>query len=132
MNNTTSWYSSIIKPSWAPPSWLFGPVWTVLYIIIFISFGSVFYKFFHKQIPFIVFLPFILNLIFNFLFSPIQFGLQNNYLATLDILLVLGTLIWLIVSIWPYMKWVALANIPYLIWVCFATILQITITVLNK
>lgn len=132
MNDSASWYSSLIKPTWAPPSWLFGPVWSVLYLLIFISFGSVFYKFFHKQIPFAVVLPFILNLIFNFLFSPIQFGLQNNYLAMVDIILVLGTLIWLMIAIYPYMKWVVFINIPYLIWVSFATVLQISITLLNK
>jgi translocator protein len=132
MNNTTSWYSSLIKPTWAPPSWLFGPAWSLLYLLIFISFGSVFYKFFHKQIPFIVVLPFILNLFFNFIFSPIQFGLQNNYLAMIDIILVLGTLVWLMISIYPYMNWVVFINIPYLLWVSFATVLQITITILNK
>ncbi len=132
MNNTTSWYSNIIRPTWAPPSWLFGPVWAVLYIIIFISFGNVFYKFLNKQIPFIVVLPLVLNLIFNLLFSPIQFNLQNNYLAAIDIILVLGTLIWLMIAIWPYMKWVAIVNIPYLLWVLFATVLQITITYLNR
>ncbi len=132
MNNTASWYANLIKPTWAPPSWLFGPVWSVLYLLIFISFGSVFYKFFQKQIPFIIILPFALNLIFNFLFSPIQFGLQNNYLAMIDIILVLGTLIWLMISIYPYMKWVVFINIPYLIWVSFATVLQISITILNK
>lgn len=132
MNNTTSWYSSLIKPTWAPPSWLFGSAWSLLYLLIFISFGSVFYKFFHKQIPFIVVLPFILNLFFNFIFSPIQFGLQNNYLAMIDIILVLGTLVWLMISIYPYMNWVVFINIPYLLWVSFATVLQITITILNK
>lgn len=132
MNNATSWYSTLIRPTWAPPSWLFGPVWSVLYILITISFGSVFYKFFHKQIAFIVVLPFILNLIFNLLFSPIQFGLQNNYLAAIDIVFVLGTLIWAIVAIWPHMKWVAIMNIPYLVWVCFATVLQFTVTYLNR
>ncbi len=132
MENTTNWYGSIIKPTWAPPSWLFGPVWSLLYFLIAISFGSVFYKFFSKQIPFIVLLPFILNLLFNFLFSPIQFILQNNYLAAIDIVLVLGALIWAMVSIYPYAKWVVYMNIPYLIWVSFATILQFTVTYLNR
>lgn len=132
MDNTTNWYSSLIKPTWAPPSWLFGPVWSVLYIIITISFGFVFYKFFNKQIPAIILLPFILNLIFNFLFSPIQFVLQNNYLAAIDIALVLITLVWALIVIYPYAKWVAIVNIPYLIWVCFATVLQFTVTYLNR
>ncbi len=132
MNETSTWYSSIIKPSWAPPSWLFGPVWSVLYAIIAISFGAVFYKVFTKQLPFLVALPFILNLIFNFAFSPIQFALKNNMLAAIDILLVLVTLIWSLYAIYPHMRWVAFVNIPYLLWVLFATVLQITITILNK
>lgn len=132
MNNTYTWYQTLIKPSWAPPPWLFGPVWTVLYVIIAISFGTVFYKTFTKEIPWIIALPFALNLLFNFAFTPIQFGLKNNLLASLDILLVLGTLIWALYVVWPYLRWVMYANIPYLLWVLFATILQLTITYLNK
>jgi tryptophan-rich sensory protein len=129
---TQTWYSQLIKPTWAPPSWLFGPVWSVLYVLIFISFGTVFYKVINKQISFIIALPFILNIVFNLLFSPIQFTLQNNYLAALDIVLVLGTLIWAMIVIYPYAKWIALINIPYLLWVCFATVLQFTVTYLNR
>ncbi len=131
MNTTFEWYQNIIKPSWSPPSFVFGPVWAILYIVIFISFGTVFYKFFTKEIPWMVVLPFILNLVFNFLFSPLQFGLRNNLLASIDIILVLGTLVWAMFAIWPHAKWIALINIPYLLWVCFATVLQVTITYLN-
>lgn len=129
--NTYSWYQELIKPSFAPPSWIFGPVWTVLYIIIFGSFGTVFYKAFTKQIPFVVIVPFVLNLIFNFAFTPLQFGLKSNILAAIDILLVLMTLIWALIAIWPHIRWVAYVNIPYLVWVIFATILQLSITYLN-
>jgi tryptophan-rich sensory protein len=126
------WYQTLLKPAWAPPSWLFGPVWSILYVIIAGTYGYVVYLFFTKKIPFIVLLPFILNLIFNVLFTPLQFGLQNNYLAAVDIVLVLGTLVWALVVIFPYAKFVTYANIPYLLWVCFATVLQITITVINR
>ena len=127
-----NWYSTLIKPTWAPPSWLFGPVWTFLYALILISFGRVFLMFFKKQIPFTVFLPFILNLIFNFSFTPLQFGLQSNTLAAIDILLVLGTLAWAMVAIYPYARWITYIQTPYLLWVSFATVLQLTITYLNK
>lgn len=132
--NSYIWYQSLTKPFWSPPAWLFGPVWTVLYIIIAISFSAVFYKAFTKQISWLVALPFALNLIFNFAFTPIQFGLKNNLLASLDILLVLVTLVWALYAVWqasPNLRWVVYVNIPYLLWVTFATCLQLTITYLN-
>ncbi|MEI6480103.1 MAG: TspO/MBR family protein [bacterium] len=132
MKNSYNWYSTLIKPSWAPPSWLFGPVWSVLYAVIAVSFGTVFYKAFTKQIPWIVALPFVLNLAFNFAFTPLQFGLKNNLLSAIDILCVLGTLVWAMIAIFPYNQWIMFAQIPYLLWVSFATILQLTITYLNK
>jgi tryptophan-rich sensory protein len=104
----------------------------MLYALIFISFGKVFLMFFQKQIPFIIILPFILNLIFNFSFTPLQFGLQNNLLAAVDILLVLGTIIWAMVAIYPYARWITYIQIPYLLWVFFATVLQLTVTYLNR
>ncbi|MFH1089911.1 MAG: TspO/MBR family protein [Candidatus Uhrbacteria bacterium] len=128
---TQLWYQSLIKPTWAPPAWLFGPVWTVLYLIIIVSFGYVVRLFLKKKISGLVLLPFVLNVVFNLLFSPIQFSLQNNLLASVDIILILGTLIWALVAIYPRAKWVTLVNIPYLLWVSFATVLQITVTVLN-
>jgi tryptophan-rich sensory protein len=88
--------------------------------------------FFQKKVSFIVILPFILNLIFNFAFTPLQFGLKNNLLAAVDVILVLGTLIWAIIAIYPHARWVAYIQIPYLLWVSFATVLQLTITYLNK
>ncbi|MEI6304631.1 MAG: TspO/MBR family protein [Candidatus Taylorbacteria bacterium] len=133
--NNYNWYSQLIKPTWSPPSWLFGPVWTVLYVIIAVTFGTVFYKTFTGKLSWIVALPFILNLIFNFAFTPLQFGLKNNLLAAVDILLILGTLIWALYAVWhasTELRFIVYANIPYLLWVSFATSLQLTITVLNR
>jgi len=130
--NTYNWYSTLLKPTWAPPSWVFGPVWTILYAIIAVTFTTVFYKVYTKEIPAIVALPFALNLVFNFSFTYFQFGLKNNLLASIDIVLVLATLIWALVAIYPHVKWIAYANIPYVIWVCIATTLQLTITWMNR
>ncbi|QQR82807.1 tryptophan-rich sensory protein [Candidatus Campbellbacteria bacterium] len=129
---TYTWYQELIKPTWAPPSWLFGPVWSVLYIGIALSFGYVVYLFTKGRISFFVLLPFLLNIVFNLAFTPIQFGLRNNLLAGVDVLFVLGTLVWAMVVIYPHMRWVTYAQIPYLVWVCFATTLQFTVTYLNK
>jgi tryptophan-rich sensory protein len=131
MNKTQALYQTMIKPGWAPPAWIFGPVWTILYLIIAVTFGAVFYKAFRGKVPLTVALIFVLNLFFNFAFMPLQFGLHNFTLASLDILLVLGTLVWALIAIFKDMPWVSYANIPYLLWVTFATILQLTITFLN-
>jgi tryptophan-rich sensory protein len=87
--------------------------------------------FFEKKVPFVVLLPFVLNIFFNLIFTWIQFGLKNLPLASVDILLVLGTLVWAMVAIYPYAKWITWIQMPYLLWVCFATVVQITITFLN-
>ena len=134
MDSTSSaaWYAQLIKPFFAPPASVFGPVWTVLYLIIAVSFGYVLLQALKRRHPFSVLLPFLLNLVFNLAYTPIQFGLKNNALASVDILLVLGTLVWALLAVWPRARWVALVNIPYLLWVAFATVLQLSITWLNR
>lgn len=122
------WYSKLNKPKWSPPSYLFGIVWPILYVLIIISFGFVFINIYRGNIPFIIVLPFILNIILNILFSPIQWGLKNNVLATIDILLMLITLIWIMVSIYTYYQWITYIQIPYLLWISFALVLQFEIT----
>lgn len=128
---TYEWYQQLVRPSWAPAASVFGPVWSVLYAIIAISFGYVFIQYFQKRLPGKVALPFVLNLVFNFAFTPIQFGLHNNLLAAVDIVLVIITLLWAMKVIYPRARWVAWAQIPYLLWGLFATALQFSITYLN-
>lgn len=132
MNTSFSWYQQLLKPSWAPPSWLFGPVWSVLYLIIALSFGSVLFQVLAGKLPRSLAVPFLLNLVLNALYSPVQFGLRNNYLGSIVILSILASLIWTMISIWKYQPWVSYVNIPYLLWVSFATILQLTLTYLNR
>lgn len=130
--NTFDWYQSLEKPRWAPPASAFGIAWSIIYPIIFVTFGWVFFQAFRRDIPWMVALPFALNLAFNFAFTPIQFGLRNNWLALADILAVIATLIWAVIAVWPHARWVALAQIPYLGWGLYATALQFSITLMNR
>ena len=126
------WYAQLAKPAWAPPARAFGPVWTILYIGIAVTYGAAVYLFATAQVTWLVLLPCVLNLVFNAAFTPVQFKLRNNVLALVDIVLVLLTLIWALVRIYPIAPWIAWVNIPYLLWVGFATVLQASITRLNR
>ena len=131
-NSSAAWYAQLVKPFFAPPASVFGPVWAVLYVVIAISFGYVLLQYLKRRFPLAVLLPFVINLLANLAYTPIQFGLKNNALASVDIVLVLGSLIWAMVAIWQRARWVALVNLPYLLWVAFATVLQLSITWLNR
>jgi translocator protein len=130
--DVATWYAQLAKPAFAPPAWLFGPVWTALYIVIALSFGWVLVQTLQRRLPLAVLLPFALNAVFNLAFMPIQFVLRSNLLASIDIALVLATLAWAMAAIWLHARWVALANLPYLLWVVFATVLQLSITWMNR
>ena len=127
-----SYYVSQKLPPLSPPSWIFGVVWPFLYLLIIISYGMVFYKWFRGEIGFLFALPFIINLISNLTFTYLQFGLKNNALALIDIIIILITIIITIILLWQNYRLLAYMQIPYLIWVSFATYLQIGLTILNR
>ena len=129
--NYSSWYARLKKPAWAPPETLFGQVWSILYPIIFGVNIYILYLLSTGKISWKVALPFWINLALNFLFTPLQFGLRNQILSSIDIALVFLTIIWCMIAIWPHNKWVALLFVPYLVWVAIASVLQINITLLN-
>lgn len=125
-------YRNYKLPPLSPPSYLFGIVWPILYILIIISYGFVFYQSFYRNIPGLITLPFIINLIANGLFTYFQFKLKNNLLASFDIIIILATIIITMILIWPYFHFVTYLQIPYLVWVSFATYLQLGVTILNR
>jgi tryptophan-rich sensory protein len=84
-----------------------------------------------KEISFIVLLPFIINVVANIAFTPIQFGLRSLTGATVCILIVWATIIWSMAAIWPHNRIVAFLFIPYLLWVSLASVLQLSITSSN-
>ena len=125
------WYNGLAKPSWTPAPPTIGLIWQILYPIILVTFGFVCGQAFRGKVPWWVAVPFAINLVANLAFTPIQFGLRNLPLASVDILLVWTTIIGTIIVVWPYYRWVAVTQVPYLIWVSLATVLQLSITWMN-
>lgn len=125
------WYSELIKPSWTPSGATIGFIWQCLYPVILVCFGFVIYEAIRGKVSWMVAMPFVINLIANVIFTPIQFGWRNLPLAALDIVVVWGTILWCMVAAWPHFKWVSIAQVPYLIWVSIATVLQLSITYWN-
>jgi len=125
------WYTSLAKPAWTPAPATIGLIWQILYPVILVSFGFVFVQAFRKKLPWLVALPFAINLVANLVFTPIQFGMRNLPLASVDILIVWATIIWMVVAVWRQYRWVAFAQGPYFVWVSLATVLQLNITAMN-
>ena len=79
------WYNALEKPSWTPAPATIGLVWQILYPIIAITFGFVFWQTLRQKLPWLVALPYAINLAANLVFTPIQFGWRNLPLAAADI-----------------------------------------------
>lgn len=125
------YYASIKKPFFAPPEWVFGLAWGIIYPLLAIAGIVIIYLFFKKQISFYMVGLFFINLLANLAFTPIQLELQNVALASLDILIVLGTLVYFEYLIYRKSKAVFILLLPYLFWGAFATALQISIWIIN-
>ena len=130
--STKSWYKKLKKPPFAPPDWVFGPVWTTLYIIIVITYGFIMMKYIKGELPLWLILLFAVNLVSNVVYSPIQFGLRNNEAALVDVAILDLTLIAAMAGIFQFYPWITYALIPYLAWVYAASVLQISVTYLNR
>lgn len=131
--NWKPWYDSLTKPTWTPSGEIIAIIWWILYPIIIISYSYVFYRAFFAQrrIPRHVAVPFFVNLFANLAFIILFFSVNNLWLATIDIFIVLITIIWSMLAIWQYKKIVALVLFPYLIWVLIALVLQLLILAMN-
>lgn len=123
-----TWYNGLTKPSWTPAPSTIGIIWQILYPIIAVSFGFVFVQAIRQKLSWKVALPFAINLVANLAFTPIEFGLRSLPLASLDILVVWSTIIWMMRAVWPHYRWVAVAQLLYFVWVSIAMALQLSIT----
>ena len=129
-SSVDTWYMSINKPSFNPPNWLFAPVWTLLFVLIGISFYLVWSKDFenNKSLALPIYGS---NLILNLLWSLLFFGLKSPYLAFIEIIILWFVILGNIIVFYRTSKASGLMLIPYLLWVSFASVLNYYIYILN-
>jgi len=135
-SSVKGWYVTLVKPSFNPPSWLFGPVWTVLYIMMGIALYLVWTKAGAKKSVKGKGLKagmklFFIQLWLNFMWSLLFFGLKNPLVALVDIVILWAMILLTIISFWKLEKKAAYLLIPYILWVSFATALNLAIVLLN-
>lgn len=125
------WYAQLRKPSWNPPSWVFGPVWTALYFMMATAAWLVWRRggFTARARPLGLFL---VQLIFNALWSWLFFGLKNPVLALVDIVLLWLAIAGTLAAFYRAYRPAGWLLIPYLAWVSFATVLNATLWWLNR
>jgi len=133
VSDFSTWYDALAKPKWTPAPSVIGTIWTIIYPLIAVATVATIVKVVRGDLPRIVLIPLVLNLASNAAFTPIQFGLRNLPLATVDIAVVLVTIVWWLALAWrPGSEWIALVLAPYLVWVSIASVLQVSITLANR
>lgn len=123
------WYQTLNKPSFNPPNFLFGPVWTTLYILMGVSLYMVIRSDNSSKRSAMV--VFAVQLILNFFWSIIFFSMHNISFALLEISTMWAGILAMIISFYRISKTAALLQVPYLLWVTFATVLNAAILYLN-
>lgn len=126
-----SWYTTLIKPSFNPPNWIFGPVWTFLFILMGISLYIVWTSDINKNKKRVAMVVFFGHLVLNTLWSIIFFGLNNPFFAFVEIVI-----LWISILITAFLffrikKIAGILFIPYIVWVSFASVLNFSIWQLN-
>ena len=132
-SNVETWFVTVAKPSFNPPSWLFGPVWTTLYVMMGIAFFLVWKnETVQKSIKQKAIILFTIQMLLNFLWSFIFFQQHEIGWALVDIILLWIFILLTIFSFAPISKTAAWLLVPYISWVSFATILNFAIWQLNR
>lgn len=125
-----TWYDGLAKPAWTPPGWLFGPVWTVLYLMIAIA-GWLVWQADGLETNWPARWLWAAQLLFNGLWSPVMFGAQQIGLALVVIAAMWITIAGFIIATWGTHRTAALLFVPYLIWVSYASALNFSIWRMN-
>lgn len=129
VSSIESWYGTLVKPSWNPPSWLFGPVWTLLYVLMGISCYLIWKSDHRLKKPLLKL--FAVQLILNALWSPAFFGMQSPLTGLIVIVPLLVAIFLCIIQFKRVSSWASGLMVPYLLWVAFATALNTAILIFN-
>ncbi|MDO9417657.1 TspO/MBR family protein [Pararhizobium sp.] len=121
------WYQALNKPAFNPPNWIFGPVWSILYVMIGIVGARAFIGYRNTASMRL----WIVQLLLNFAWSPLFFGLRDISSALIVILILLVPIIAFIIATWNRDRLAAWLFVPYLAWVSFATLLNGSIYLMN-
>ena len=127
-----SWYAAIKKPALNPPSWIFAPVWTILYIMIGASASLIWNKGLGNNDVRMALTVFVLQLALNFAWSPAFFGMKSPLMGLVIIILMWCAILATIMLFYRVSQPAAYLLVPYLLWVSFATYLNASIYFLNK
>jgi translocator protein len=125
--NIPNWYVGLAKPSWTPPDWLFGPVWSALYLSMAVAAWLVWLKG-DAVTPMILF---AVQLVFNAAWSWLFFGMHNPGASFIDIVLLWAAIVATTIAFWRRSLVAGLLFVPYLAWVSFAAVLNFAIWRLN-
>ena len=125
------WYASLQKPSFSPPNWIFGPVWTFLYLLMGISLYFVWNNKTEKKYKKIGLILFFIQLFLNTLWSIIFFGLKFPQFAFIEIIFLWGSILFTIIYFNKILKLAGWLLIPYILWVSFASVLNYFIVIIN-
>jgi tryptophan-rich sensory protein len=130
--NSLDWYQTLAKPAFNPPSWVFAPVWTVLYLLMGVSAFLVWRKGPADTAVKVALACFVLQLVFNALWTPIFFGAKQPLIAFADIVLLWLAIAATIICFYRVCKLSAILLVPYILWVSFAAVLNASICMLNQ
>ena len=124
------WFYKLNKPEINPPGWIFAPVWTILYLFIFLSLVVFIFQsnIAQRALPITIF---VVQLLLNLIWSPIFFGAKKIGLALIVNILLLVSIVALMLTFYPISKTAAILLVPYFLWVCFALYLNFMIWRLN-
>ena len=128
----TTWYATIEKPAFTPPSWVFGPVWTILYVLMGVAAFLVWKKGLDQPAVKVALAWFLVQLALNASWTPVFFGLHRPDLALIVILLLWGALVVTMLCFVRVSRPATLLLVPYLLWVSVAAVLNASIWHLNR